>query len=64
MGYVKHKIQKEIEGEIRLFDIPLWVGSSDKTPYIKRIMTRREAAEWVKESPDRRVIMKCKKYEL
>lgn len=65
MGYMLRRYQKDKIGEIRTMDPkPIWIGTSDKTPHIKRMMTAEEAERWVKESPDRRVMMKCKKYEL
>ena len=65
MGYVKRPYQKDPIGDVRVFDAkPIWIGSSDKTPHIKRMMNTEEAESWVKESPDRRIIAKFKKGEL
>jgi len=65
VGFIRKKREKDMIGEIRILDTkPIWVGTSDKTPHIKRMMIAEEAEDWVKGSPDRRVIAKFKKYEL
>jgi len=65
MGFIKRKVQKHTVGSIRVVDPrPVWIGTTDEAPHIKRMMSAEEAERWVKEAPGRNVMMRCKKYQL
>ena len=63
---LKDKSRKETPfiGSIKSIDpSPVWVGWKEHST-IKRYMPSSKAEEWSKQSPENRLKLKCKKYEL
>jgi len=55
MGKVIYPKKNKIVNDVRVIDpTPIWIGTTDENPGIKRIMTTEEAESWLKEDPEHR----------
>lgn len=47
--------RKKIINDVKVINpTPIWIGTTDENPHIKRLMTTEEAETWLKEDPHNR----------